>query len=138
MTVPLAGSIRKLSSKTVMVFFERTTEIGRSGSSTLCRRSGFEGPRELMVIVPIVRASPTPEAERIERRDKAAFWLGMTLAVIVGLNAEYFGKPFGALDDYARLLAWALSTSIGVDLATLGLSRVGTGLWFPGRHQRLS
>jgi hypothetical protein len=44
-----------------------------------------------MVIVPIVRASPTPEAERIERRDKAAFWLGMTLAVIVGLNAEYFG-----------------------------------------------
>jgi hypothetical protein len=53
-----------------------------------------------MVIVPIVRASPTPEAERIERRDKAAFWLGMTLAVIVGLNAEYFGKPFGALDDY--------------------------------------
>ena len=81
-----------------------------------------------MVIVPIVRASPTPEAERIERRGKAAFWLGMTLAMIVGLNAEYFGKPFGVLDDYARLLAWALSTSIGVDLATLGLSRVGSVL----------
>jgi hypothetical protein len=48
--------------------------------------------------------------------------------VIVGSNAEYFGKPFGALDDYARLLAWALSTSIGVDLATLGLSRVGSVL----------
>ena len=31
MTVPLAGSIRKLSSKTVMVFFERTTEIGALG-----------------------------------------------------------------------------------------------------------
>jgi hypothetical protein len=69
-----------------------------------------------------------PEVQRIQLRDMAVFLLSMTLAVIVGLNAEYFGKPFGSVADYARVLAWALSTSIAVDITTLALNRVGSAL----------
>jgi hypothetical protein len=69
-----------------------------------------------------------PEIQRIQLRDQAVFFLTMTLAVIAGLNAEYFGKPFGSIADYARVLAWALSTSIAVDIATLALDRMGSAL----------
>lgn len=80
-------------------------------------------------------AAPEPQAELevperldIERDDRLAMLVALALAVLVGLNAEYFGKPFGSLGDYARVLAWALSASIGVDLTSMALKRIGSSL----------
>ena len=69
----------------------------------------------------------TPEAAKLQRDDRLALCVALALAVLVGLNAEYFGKPFGSLGDYARVLAWALTSSIGVDIASLALDRIASG-----------
>jgi hypothetical protein len=75
------------------------------------------------VQTPATVSSGASPANRIERDDRVTFAVALGLAVLVGLNAEYFGKPFGSLADYARILAWALTASVGVDLASAALNR---------------
>ena len=77
--------------------------------------------------------STTLEARQIQRQDRVAVIVALTLGVLTGLNAEYFGKPFGSLADYARVLAWALSASIAADVGSLALSRVKSMLSVPAR-----
>jgi len=80
------------------------------------------------VLVSDEQPTVPPEVLRLQRDDTLAVLIALALAVLVGLNAEYFGKPFGSLADYSRVLVWALSASIGVDLASLGLNRLGATL----------
>jgi hypothetical protein len=72
-----------------------------------------------------------PEALKVQRDDRLAILVALAVAVVAGLNAEYFGKPFGSLADYSRVLGWALSASIGVDLASMALNRIGSTLASP-------
>ena len=111
----------------------KANQVLRQASDILSKPS-IVGRRE--AAGPAVSIQPTPilppnrisETKRIERFDTTVFAVTLTLAVAVGLNAEYFGKPFGSVEDYVRVLAWALSTSIGVELTTLALGRVSSML----------
>jgi hypothetical protein len=50
--------------------------------------------------------------------DKASVALALIIALITGLNTNYWPKPFGTLQDYAVLFLWAAGTKIGVDIVT--------------------
>jgi len=50
--------------------------------------------------------------------DKASVILALIIALITGLNTNYWGKPFGTFQDYAVLFLWAAGTKIGVDIIT--------------------
>jgi hypothetical protein len=81
--------------------------------------------------VPIASAGIPPPGQAllvVERGDTISLVAALALAVLVGLNTEYFPKPFGSLGDYARVLAWGLSASVGVDLASIALDRIGQSL----------
>jgi hypothetical protein len=67
-------------------------------------------------------------ALRIARGDFLTELAAFGVAVIVGLNNEYFPKPFGSLSDYARVLAYGLTASIAADLASMALDKVGSSV----------
>ena len=69
----------------------------------------------------------SPEAVSIRRKDALAIVVAVAIAVLGGMNAFFFGKPFGSVGDYAAVLAWALTASIAVDLASLALDRITLG-----------
>jgi hypothetical protein len=52
----------------------------------------------------------------IDRWDKLSVLLAFLIAVITGLNSNYWGKPFGTFQDYAVLFLWAAGTKVGVDI----------------------
>jgi hypothetical protein len=52
----------------------------------------------------------------IARSDTASVILASVIAVLTGLNSNYWGKPFGSLQDYAVLFLWAAGTKVGVDI----------------------
>lgn len=50
--------------------------------------------------------------------DQASVILALIIALITGLNTNYWSKPFGTFQDYAVLFLWAAGTKIGVDIIT--------------------
>ncbi|MBB5056419.1 hypothetical protein HDF16_001104 [Granulicella aggregans] len=50
--------------------------------------------------------------------DQASVILALIIALITGLNTNYWSKPFGTFQDYAVLFLWAAGTKIGVDIVT--------------------
>ncbi len=54
--------------------------------------------------------------QTIDRWDKLSVLLAFLIAVITGLNSNYWGKPFGTFQDYAVLFLWAAGTKVGVDI----------------------
>ena len=50
--------------------------------------------------------------------DRASLLLAFVIALITGLNSNYWDKPFGNLQDYAVLFLWAAGTKVGVDIIT--------------------
>jgi hypothetical protein len=66
----------------------------------------------------------SPEAVSIRRKDALAMVVAIAVAVLGGMSALVFGKPFGSVADYAAVLAWALTASIVVDVASLALDRI--------------
>lgn len=65
-------------------------------------------------------ANDTRRAEFLQRAivrsDTASVLLASLIAVLTGLNTNYWSKPFGSLQDYAVLFLWAVGTKIGVDI----------------------
>ena len=67
---------------------------------------------------------PANDAQRVDllqnainRRDVASVVLASVIAVVTGMNTNYWGdKPFGTFQDYAVLFLWAAGTKIGVDI----------------------
>ena len=105
--------------------------IVAAGGAQAARRESVVPPEPLTA--PALDVTATPEARQVQRQDRLAFVIALVLAVLTGLNAEYFGKPFGSLADYSRVLAWALSASIAVDIGSLALDRVKSMLSVPAR-----
>jgi hypothetical protein len=99
--------------------------VTRLAGSTPVPASSGMAQRESVRIDSAVVLSP--EAVSIRRKDALATVVAMAVAVLGGMNALVFGKPFGSVGDYAAVLAWALTASIVVDIASLALDRVTVG-----------
>jgi hypothetical protein len=56
--------------------------------------------------------------------------LALVIALLTGLNAYYFGKPFGTIEDYCGLFLWAAGTKVGLDIVTSVLDKfvISSGL----------
>jgi hypothetical protein len=50
------------------------------------------------------------------RSDRVSVFFASIVAVLTGLNSNYFGKPWGSLQDYVVLFLWAAGTKIGLDV----------------------
>jgi hypothetical protein len=61
--------------------------------------------------------------KQLTSTDAALGMLSYILAVLTGLNAYYFGKPFGTVSDYITLTLWAFGTKVAVDALSGGLER---------------
>jgi hypothetical protein len=66
---------------------------------------------------------PEDDARRVQMLQAAThFWdgasvvLAIVIALITGLSTNYWGKPFGTVQDYAVLFLWGAGTKIGVDI----------------------
>ncbi|MGD0498191.1 MAG: hypothetical protein ABSC23_07120 [Bryobacteraceae bacterium] len=70
---------------------------------------------------------PEAEGKRLELLvhlgDWLAFWIAVVAGVLTALSTYYFGKPFGALADYAAVFLWGMGSKAVVDLAALGLDK---------------
>jgi hypothetical protein len=55
--------------------------------------------------------------------DRGSAILAFVIALLTGLNANYFSKPFGTLQDYITLFLWAAGTKAAVDILTSVLDR---------------
>ena len=58
------------------------------------------------------------------RGDAFNFVVAAVLALVTGLNQFYFGKAFGSLGDYAKLLALGLGMKVAVDAVSAGLEKL--------------
>lgn len=56
----------------------------------------------------------------------AVLTVGLLAALLAGLTALYFGKPFGTVEDYLSALTWGLSAKILADLVTSRLASYTT------------
>jgi hypothetical protein len=66
---------------------------------------------------------PEDDARRVQVLQAATrFWdwasvvLAVVIALVTGLNTNYWGKSFGTVQDYAVLFLWGAGTKIGVDI----------------------
>lgn len=109
---------------------EATTMIVDGGGSAPAKR---EAVTNGVTEAASRQLTSTSEALEVKRQDRLALLVTLALAILTGLNMEYFGKPFGSLADYSRVLAWALSASIAVDVGSLALDRVSSMLTVPSR-----
>jgi hypothetical protein len=55
--------------------------------------------------------------QKIDRSDRASIILASLIAIVTGMNSNYWGdKAFGSFQDYAVLFLWAAGTKVGVDI----------------------
>jgi hypothetical protein len=50
--------------------------------------------------------------------DTASAIFALIIALVTGLSANYWGRSFGTLQDYAVLFLWAAGTKVGLDIVT--------------------
>jgi len=61
----------------------------------------------------------------VQRGDAVSAGVAVLIGVLVALNTVYFPGPFGSIGDYFRIVAVALTTKVGVDLAAAAFNRIG-------------
>jgi hypothetical protein len=60
----------------------------------------------------------------VQRGDLVSATVAIAIGIVVALNTVYFAGPFGSIGDYFKVIAAALTTKIGVDIAAAAFNRI--------------
>lgn len=99
-------------------------------SYLLSPTDGWPGPQILTASADLDHpvASDTRRAEVFDRGirlgDLGSVIIASVIALVMGLSSNYLGKPFGTVQDYFTLFAWAAGTKVGLDIVTAALDKL--------------